>query len=120
MQEMNSPLIYILKIYSLITIPPGIIILILANRHYFQGYLLGVSLGLLDIFLLTRSFKGSLNYSKAIISMLLRMLVFGAVVLLLFVCDIINRLNIVGLVVGLLLYPIAIILGGLKIIRWKR
>lgn len=117
---MNNPLIYILKIYSLIAIPPGIIVLILANRHYLQGYLIGVSLGLLDIFFLSRSLKGNLNYSKAIIDMLLRMLVFGAIVLLLFVCDIINRLNIAGLFVGLLLYPIAIIVGGLKIIRWKR
>ena len=117
---MNNPLIYILKTYSLIAIPPGIIILILANRRYFQGYLIGVSLGLLDIFFLSRSLKGNLYYSKAIVDMLLRMLAFGAIVLLLFVCDIINRLNIVGLLVGLLLYPIAIIVGGLKTIRWEK
>lgn len=52
--------------------------------------------------------------------MILRVSVLVIVILLMLICGIISKLNIMGLVIALLLYPIALFIGGIRIIGWKR
>lgn len=118
---MNNILLYIFKVYATIIILPGIIILIKTNIQYFQGYLVGFFLCLLDLTLLNLTLKRSeLNRHRVFMGMILRVSVLVIVILLMFICGIISKLNIMGLVIALLLYPIALFIGGIRIIGWKR
>lgn len=118
---MINPLLYILKIYLLMLSLPGVIILTRPDRHYILGFLLGSFLVLCDILLLLISFRRyKLTYSKSIVYMLIRILLLGLVILLMSIYGIINRLNIIGVIIALLLYPLALIIGGVRILRWKK
>jgi hypothetical protein len=52
--------------------------------------------------------------------MLLRILIVILILLLLSIYGIINRLNIVGLIFGIIVYPIVLFIGGIRILRWKK
>lgn len=118
---MTDFITYILKVYILILIIPGIVLLVKLDKHYILGLSLGSLLVLFDILLLSISFRRCiLSYSKAIAHMLLRVLLLSLVILLLFTCGIINKLNIIGVFIALLLYPLALVIGGIKVLKWKR
>lgn len=118
---MNNILLYIFKVYTTIIILPGIIILIKANIQYFQGYLIGFFLCLLDLILLYLTLRRvELNRYRVFIGMILRVSVLVMAILFMLVCGIINKLNIIGLVIALLLYPVALLIGGIRAVRWKR
>lgn len=118
---MTNPLVYVLKIYALILVLPGVAILIKLNKYYISGFLLGFLLVLLDVLLLSLSFKRrDLTYVRVITYTLLRILILSLVILLLFTCGIINKLNIIGVFIALLLYPLALVIGGIKVLKWKR
>ncbi|MGC8971729.1 MAG: hypothetical protein ACP5K2_05970 [bacterium] len=118
---MNNILLYIFKVYITIIVLPGIILLAKSEVQYFQGYLIGFFLSLLDLILLYLTIKRiELNRSRIFISMILRVSILFIAILLMFVCGIINKLNIIGLVIALLLYPVALFIGGIRVLRWKR
>ncbi|MCX7796974.1 MAG: hypothetical protein N2380_10735 [bacterium] len=118
---MTNSILYIIKVYVLVLALSGIAFLVKLDRHYTLGLLLGSSLVLLNISLLSISFRrGIPSYPKAIVYMLLRILLLGLVILSMFICGIINKLNIIGVIIALLIYPLALIIGGIKVLRWKK
>ncbi len=100
---------------------PGIVMLFRPNKHYVLGLLLGFFLVLCDVLLLLISFRQhKLTYFRAVVYMFLRILLLGLVILSMYICGIISRLNIIGVVIALLLYPLALIVGGVRTLKWKR
>jgi hypothetical protein len=118
---MNKIFLGILKTYIIIALPLGI--LFVSRQVYLTGYIIGIFIGLLDlllIFMLLRKKGSSLNYSSIIVGMMMRLAVISVIVSILLFCDIINRLSILGLLIGLAMYPLALLIGGLKVLKWKR
>ena len=118
---MNKIFSYILRIYIYLSLILGFF-LSLYNTRYLLGYLIGLTIGLVDFSLLYISFKKrkSLSYTGVIWNMLLRILIVILILLLLSIYGIINRLNIVGLIFGIIVYPIVLFIGGIRILRWKK
>jgi len=118
---MNRIFSTLIKTYIIIALPLGI--LFISRQVYLTGYLIGIFIGLLDfllIFMLLRKKRLSQNYFSVAIGMIMRLAVVSVIVSILLFCDIINRLSMLGLLIGLAIYPLALLIGGLKVLKWKK
>lgn len=118
---MNRAFLYIFKTYIYISLILGFFLFLFKDKYLF-GYFIGLIPGFIDLSMLYISFrrKNSLTYTGAILGMISRLSVVTLIFLFLFFCDIINKLSIRELMLGIMIYPVAIFIGGIKVIRWKR
>jgi|YelNatPaOPRAMG01_1025707.scaffolds.fasta_scaffold00240_48 Ca2+/H+ antiporter len=118
---MNRIFLTLIETYIISALPLGILFTL--RKGYLLGYLMGILIGILDlslIFIILRRKEDSLNSLSITTGIIIRVaIIIGAVSIFIF-CGIINRLNILGLLIGLAIYPLVLLIGGLKILRCKK
>lgn len=118
---MNRTFSFIFKTYISILLIFGVF-LFLFNSRSIPAYLGTSLLGLVDFYLIYLTFRKEqvIDYRRIIIGMLLRIFCISLIILFLSICDIINKLNIIGVLLGIIVYPAALFIGGFILLRWKR
>ncbi|MGB9682572.1 MAG: hypothetical protein ACP5RW_00830 [bacterium] len=118
---MNKTFLTLLKTYFISALPLGVLFLI--KKEYLLGYFIGIFIGILDltlIFTLLKDREPPLDHIKFGVGTLIRVVIIIGVVSIFLFCGIINRLGILGLLIGLVIYPLTLLIGGLRILRCKR
>lgn len=118
---MNKIFLFTLKIYISIGLLLGIF-LFLFNPRNLLAYLGTSLLGLTDFYFIYLTLKNRQNIDsrRVIMGMFLRLFCITFVILLLDICGIINKLNVLGMLLGVIVYPTALFIGGIRVLRWKK